>query len=180
MPKEAIGYLTQDGKFFEVEEDAEEHEAWISLKAALDEVGSIDIDAFMMIVATIPKEVRRYINANEAANSARAVQDADRKEDQARREGVVKTVLEQPPSLGEPLPDLGSSQQQKALQLERKINGPGSRGVDASDVRGSEDMAVGTHSAAAEARTVHRSQNIRKATMDEMSERVCIFSSEGK
>lgn len=160
--KEAIGYTTDDGKFFEGIEEAEEHEAWQALQSALFEVATMDREMFMQVIVTIPNEIRRYINANEAAARCREIQARISAEDQAVREARDESVLQQSTRLDEPLPDMGSSQQQKAIQLERKINGPRSGGVDASDVRSGQDLAIGICTELAEARIVYGTPNIRK------------------
>lgn len=161
--KEATGYLSEDGKFFESQEEAEEYEAWISLKNAIDEVGVTDI---VVVIATIPNEIRRYINANEAASKYRSLQANDSAKDEARRKRPAAFVLEQQANCDEPLSDMGSGIIKEEVRLERKIDGVGNRRIDASDVCGSEDLAVGTHTEPTETCPVYSPPNIRKGSME--------------
>lgn len=164
--KEAVGYLTEDGKFFEGMDEAEEYEAFNALRSALVELCGVDVEVFTAVCSSIPNEIRRYINANEAATRYREIQASLSTQDQAGREGDSQAILEQQTSLDEPLPDMGSSQQQKALRLERAINGIGSGRTDASDVRSSEDMAVRTHTEPTKTRNVHRPSHLRKGKVE--------------
>lgn len=165
--KEAIGYTTDDGKFFETCDEAEEHESWMALRVAIKEVvGESEVVPVLAAIAAIPNEIRRYINANEAAARCREIQARISAEDQAIREARDEGVLQQSARLNEPLPDMGSSQQQKAVQFERKINGLGGGGVDASDVCSRKDLAIGAHTESAKARTLYRPSDIRQDAVE--------------
>lgn len=145
MPKEAIGYLTNDGRFFEVEEEAEEYEAHIALKAVLEDVGTLEHVQFMNTLAAAQDEVLRYINANRAASQYRSkICVSEGVKDDAGTEEDNEALLEFAIDGDEPLPNVGSSKQQKEIQHERKVNGIGGGGVDASNVRSSKDMATPT------------------------------------
>lgn len=159
--KEAIGYITEDGKFFEGMDEAEEHEAFKALRSALVEICGVDVEVFTAVCSSIPNEIRRYINANEAATRYREIQASLSAQDQARREDNSQALFEQQARIDEPLPDMGSGVVEEAVQQQRAIDGIGSGGINAPDVRSSENLAVGTHSRSAKARLNSSTSNIR-------------------
>lgn len=164
--KEAIGYITEDGKFFEGIDEAEEHEAFVALQLALVDVGGVNISAMLKVIVTIPNEIRRYINANEAATRYREIQASLSAKDNTRGEADTQVLFEQQTRIDEPLPNMGSSVEQKEVQLERAIDGIRSRGTDASDVRSSEDLAIRTHTKPTKARLNSSTSNIRQGKME--------------
>lgn len=177
--KEAYGYITEDGKFFENQEDAEEYEAWISLSAALNEITAIDATSVLAIIVTVPNEIRRYIDANAAANKLRAgalpneaatryreIQASVSAKDTAGREANNETVLEQSPRIDESLPDMGCSKLKEEIQLKCKIDGIRSGRVDAPDVRSSTNMAIGTRPDFTKARLNSSTSYLRKGKVE--------------
>jgi hypothetical protein len=107
--KEAVGYITEDGKFFEGIDEAEEYEAFNALRSELVEISIIEPELFMSVCSCIPNAVRRYINANEAATRYREIQASLSAKDNTIREADTQTVLKQPSRIDESLSNMGGS-----------------------------------------------------------------------
>lgn len=163
--KEVAGYITDDGKFFDSMDEAEEYEAWISLSRALVEISTIEPTSLLAVIATIPDEIRRYINANEAATRSREIQASLSAEDHNLGEADTQAVFEQSSRIDEPLPDMGGSIVEETIRQQRTIDGIGSGRIDAPDVRSSENLAVGTHTKSAKARLNSSTSHLRQGSV---------------
>lgn len=69
MPKEVIGYMTEDGVFFDREEDARFHEATQAIKRLCDshKPKPITVGRYTELLQHWHKEILEYINAYQAA-----------------------------------------------------------------------------------------------------------------
>jgi len=65
--REVTGYLTEDGAFYETEDEAEKHEATHALVGAFGQyVGKTgNIERFQNVIINLAPEIRRYLNAIE-------------------------------------------------------------------------------------------------------------------
>lgn len=174
--KQASGYVTDDGTFYEREVDAQLHETENRLRHRLaEEFHNLNQEMFFTVVFTIMPALRSYINAHDAAHPdvSDPTEDENRGEDQpdtseasdslghvSASEESIASLLKL--SVGRPshVPDVGGGSRTEALPDGGSVNGSGGGGVDASDVRSGEDMATGEGSKAARARIRRREKDI--------------------
>jgi len=135
------GFRTEDGNFFENEEEAVLHEAILKLAVAALDLG-VDPDKLMRIIDACDKEIEHYITARRAARpTSIAVADlGEQFHERTAEEAEAK--LEQSLGGDGAVSDVGDSELAETVADPGKVNGPGSRRVDASGVRGSEDLAT--------------------------------------
>lgn len=148
--KRAAGYITDDGSFFEKEDEARLYEAELRLRARLTAaVPVVDPDRFLGIVWNILPELREYLNVYKAPHADAEVEDRaeDRREETAKADdglGHVSSAEEDLASLlkfkargSEHVPNVGSGARPEKVQDGRKKHGARGRGSDASNVRSS-------------------------------------------
>jgi hypothetical protein len=151
--KKTTGYLTDDGRFFDLEEDAEFAEAEQALLKSLPPALK-NIDRFVEVILGSMTEIRRYYNAYTAINDRTPTRndpggdepesewqrdnevpsDLDQEDDSIAEEGA-ESVLELPPGVREPVPDVGRHIQPTKVRQQRPIHGARGRRGNASGVR---------------------------------------------
>lgn len=166
--RQAAGYLTDDGTFFDNANDAELYES-IEALTAKAEAERIDPTKLIAAVDKCQDEIRRYIDAKlpeptfspydkvsvEAKYDPKAPfiihwpDDANNKNplgidhtDNARATGYAQAVFEQPSRSDESMSNMGSGISAETLRDNSPLDGPGSRRSDASSIRSDPDMAV--------------------------------------
>jgi len=155
--KKTSGYLTDDGRFFEEEEEAEFAEAEQALLKSLPPALK-NIDRFVEVILGSMTEIRRYYNAYSAINrngvatrddpepdggdsewqrdnrTEEVRGDLDQEDDRPAEEDA-EGVLELPPGVREPMPDVGRHIQPTKIRQQRPIHGARGRRGNASGVR---------------------------------------------
>jgi hypothetical protein len=154
--KKTTGYLTDDGRFFDLEEEAEFAEAEQALLKSLPPALK-NIDRFVEVILGSMTEIRRYFNAYSAINHGTATRndpggdepdgewqrdnrveevpgDLDQEDDRPTEEDV-ESILELPPGVREPVPDVGRHIQPTKVRQQRPIHGARGRRGNASGVR---------------------------------------------
>lgn len=82
------GFLSDDGVFFDVKEDAELYEALHALEASVRNIGA-DPEKFMIVVGGCSKQLRRYLDAKSAYEKAENAQfEPSRKRGEAAQHSV--------------------------------------------------------------------------------------------
>jgi len=73
--REVNGYLTDDGVFYESDQEAERHEATLALNGAYKQyVGEkANFDRFTNVIINLAPEIRRLLNAIEGAERAEEI-----------------------------------------------------------------------------------------------------------
>jgi len=139
------GFLTEDGAFYETEDDAEKHEATFALVGAFRQyVGKTgNIDRFRNVITNLAPEIRRYLNAIEGPE--RREQDIleteqaniEREIIESRRSpaavdihsaddglgGSFEGLVEQPDRGYVHVPDVGDSPRAEAVRKRRSVDG---------------------------------------------------------
>jgi hypothetical protein len=153
--KKVSGFMTSDGRFFDLEEEAEFAEAESLLVRQLHDQRLKSTDRFLELLVTSMTAVRRYLNAYSAIDHGTATRDdpggnaedtagdmdaideqgdLDQEDDRPPEE-EAESVLELPPGVREPVPDVGRHIQPTKIRQQRPINGPRGRRGNASSVR---------------------------------------------
>lgn len=149
--RDVVGFLTEDGTFYEHAEDAEKHEALQSLSGAYTQyVGKgANFVRFQNVIINLAPEIRRFLNAVEgpeftASVIAETEQASIEREILATRQtetrqhpsddglgGSFEGVVEQ--SGGRPVhvSDMGDSPQSEEVPVKRTLDGVRSRRTDA-------------------------------------------------
>jgi hypothetical protein len=157
--KMAQGYVTDDGTFFESKAEATLHEAETALRVSLVNLNNrLDVEKFLEITFAIMPELRRYIDAYNAANPTQhdqaEVEDRETTGDSGTPEGAASVghvssteedlaaLLKLPARGPSHVPDVGSGPRSKEVQERRAEHGSGVRRVDASGVRRRKSVAV--------------------------------------
>jgi len=146
------GFRTEDGNFFEMEDEAVLHEAILKLAVAALDLG-VDPDKLMRTVDACDKEIEHYIAARRAT---RAAQPTSANFGEQFHEGTTEeTTTEFQQSIGGDgaVSDVGDGELAETVAGEGKVNGPGGGRVDARSVWGSEDLAIVPYPGLAPART---------------------------
>lgn len=137
--KMAQGYVTDDGTFFESKVEASLYEAEMKLRAALP---SIDKENFLVVVLGVMPELRSYVNAHEAADTAARNQQAEdekRKQDEdsqapsvvesgghvSSTEADLASLLKLPARRPSHVPDVGRGASSEAIPERSKVDGAG-------------------------------------------------------
>lgn len=158
--KHTKGYITDDGNFFEHAVDAAYHEAETVMLSELSQ-RELDATQLLPLFEEIGDIIRSYVDAYDA----RA---AFHKGDDGRATESTATIQSFTTRSDGAMSDVGSGERTEAVPESGEGNGAGSRGHDASGVRGGEDLAVGAHSETAEARTGYGEPHIREGALDEL------------
>lgn len=117
MPREAKGFLCEDGRFFEDQETAELYEAKEALWQRLEGLKKAPDRVFEMIDAC-GLELRRYLDALKATRTSEY--HGDNGEGQEGTTPVLKQQVDRP----EPVPDVGRSAYAEDIFNDRKGYGP--------------------------------------------------------
>jgi len=150
------GFLSDDGTFFDAEEDAELYEATHALEAIVSNIGA-NPEKFMIVVDGCRKQIRRYLDAKDKYEQSEgrawdeAASPAAHNADNRGPEGTAP-VLEQPADGPEPVPDLGSGIGSEAVSADGKVDGIGGGRTHARGVLGASYMATTSSAAIALAR----------------------------
>jgi len=146
------GFRTEDGNFFEMEEEAVLHEAILKLAVAALDMG-VDPDKLMRIVDDCDKEIEHYITARRAAGKAQlASVDFGGQFHEGTTEETA-TELQQSIGGDGTVSDVGDGELAETVASTGKVDGPRSGRVDARSVWGSEDLAAVSYPGLATART---------------------------
>jgi hypothetical protein len=114
--KEAQGYVTDDGTFFESKLEASLYEAELDLRHKLGSM-TAEVEAFLAVVITLMPELRRYIDAHNAASTAKLDQQT---EDEDRAETVNRSSTEIDAGAGH----VSSTEEDLASLLQLPTRGP--------------------------------------------------------
>lgn len=126
MPVEAIGYLTNDGAFYESEAEARRHEHLLVIHQAC-ESHKVDPNRFLTLLHFMIVAVRGYIDANEECINQAKENPVAPYRDQADNElrNVVDETLEQQPTSGHnDVSDMGDSSRFEGVPERLKKHGP--------------------------------------------------------
>jgi len=140
--REVVGYLTDDGAFYEAESDAEKHEATYALVGAFSQyVGkSGNIDRFQNVIINLAPEIRRYLNAVEGperqSETVSEVEQATVERETRHRPSKVDIhspddglgsalvgLVEQPDRGLMHVPNMGDRSRAEEVQQRRKVDG---------------------------------------------------------
>lgn len=174
--RQASGFITEDGTFFETEEEAKLHEAeqWLRGQMVMH-FPQIDVDGILNLVETLRTELGEYLNAT-AAHLRTQTKKQNRTGDQDSSSSEVsghlghvssakedlEALLQLPSRRPSHVPDVGSGPRTEKVQERREEHGPGVRGTDAPSVRSGEDMAVEPSAKAGRTRPDSRKKDIHK------------------
>jgi hypothetical protein len=138
--KQATGYITEDGTFFERQEEASLHEAEQRLRSRLVEVnGTVDPEKFMNLVLGVMRELKGFVDAYNAADTTErnqqdkdgeAVDDSETPASDASighvspTEEDLASLLKLPSRGPRNVPDVGSSPRPKEVSKRRPKHGP--------------------------------------------------------
>jgi len=132
MVNPVTGFIAKDGTFFEVRNEAELYEADQALTDALTERG-VDPDKFIEHAVALRLLVERYFNAKEAIDNDKEPEfvtwhgnQANLGEHDAHDGGTkegLDTLLEQPSSSDQPVPNVGRRSQSKKVRDNSKGDG---------------------------------------------------------
>lgn len=158
--KQAQGFVTFDGTFFEKQEEALLHEAEMRLRQALiSSAPEVKVERFMAVLFEVRNEAGEYINAYAAAYPPKPDQQAE-VEDRAEiddglsaeapasqghissAEEDLAALLKLPTRGPGHVPDVGSGSRTEKVQERRSEHGSRVRRTDASGVRSRKDMAT--------------------------------------
>lgn len=145
------GYLSDDGNFFKTAVEAKKHDAEMLIRAWCS-VKNIDADKVIEIIEALADPIVEYVHAFKADKTHRTkipqiLKDTEtprarrNKRDKGGGEGP-ETLQQQQTNRREPVPNMGRRARTKSVLKHRSGDGIGSRGDDASGVRGDEDMAT--------------------------------------
>jgi len=158
------GFRTEDGNFFENEEEAVLHEAILGLAIAALDLG-VDPDKLMRIIDVCDKEIEHYITARRAARpTSPAVADSSEQFHEGTAEEVAGE-FEQPPGGDGAVSDVGDSELAKTVANTGKVDGSGSRRIDARSVWGSEDLAIDPYPGLTPTRAGDSEPSVRSETV---------------
>lgn len=172
--RNVTGFLSDDGVFFDVQEDAELYEALHMLQLTVKNIGA-DPEKFMIVVDGCRKQLRRYLDAKSSYEESekRGIGQAS-----AEASGAAKAtpnranggpserhapVFEQPADEREHVPDVRSGVSAEVVRDNSTVDGTGSGGIDARGVRGAAHLATTSPAALATSRTVHGEPPFRQA-----------------
>lgn len=171
--KQAHGFITADGSFFESEYEAELHEAHQTLVGLMSIAELSYPDSVLSFIGENNEAIERYIKASRVLQAVRREQETDEwdgldpedeadKKDEAARDDQLTSVLKQSVGIDEYVPNMGRGQQPEKVQHRSKVDGSRGREPDARRVRGSEDMATSVRSGPTVARPKNGPKDIRK------------------
>jgi len=154
------GFRTEDGNFFENEEEAVLHEAILGLAIAALDLG-VDPDKLMRIIDVCDKEIEHYITARRAARpTGPTVAYRGEQFNQGTAEEAA-TKFEQPLGGDGAVSDVGYGELAKTVADTGKVDGSGSRRIDARSVWGGEDLAIDPYPGLTPTRTGDSESSVR-------------------
>jgi hypothetical protein len=158
------GFRTEDGNFFENEEEAVLHEAILKLAVAALDLG-VDPDKLMRIIDACDKEIEHYITARRAARpTSIAVADlGEQFHERTAEEAEAK--LEQSLGGDGAVSDVGDGKLAETMADAWKGDGLGSWRPDASSVWGNENMATDPYPGLTSTRTSDSEPPVRSETV---------------
>lgn len=148
--KRVSGFLTNDGTYFDTEDEARLYDAMAALTFAATNVGA-NPKAVFVIVDGCMNQIEEYINAKRAHQKAEhanpfsaepTASPAFNYTNDGTTETPIPSILEQPPHVDEYVPDVGSGVGAEEIPDISKINGPGIRPHDARSVLSDTPMAT--------------------------------------
>jgi hypothetical protein len=135
------GFRTEDGNFFENKEEAVLHEAILRLAVAALDMG-VDPDKLMRTIDACDKEIEHYITARRAARPTSIAAAHLGEQFYERTTEEVASELEQSFGGDGAVSDVGDGELAETVADTGKVDGSGSRRIDARSVWGSEDLAI--------------------------------------
>lgn len=148
--KRVSGFLTNDGTYFDTEDEARLYDAMAALTFAATNVGA-NPKAVFVIVDGCMNQIEEYINAKRAHQKAEhanpfgpsaATPPVVNYTDDGTTETPIPSILEQSVDQYESMPDVGSGVIAEAVPNSGSVNGSGIRQRDARSVRSDTTLAV--------------------------------------
>lgn len=165
--KATQGFLSEDGTFFESKAECELYEAELLLDAVCDSHG-VDPTAYKQMVRSSSQQTMRYIDAHHTYEEEVTSSGSQEREyatsvsapGDSGSEDIAARLLELSPSSGEHMPTMGRGERTEGVSTEGEGVRVGGGTLDASTVRGGEDLATDTPPEAKRTRRRDRPQGV--------------------